>query len=1294
MSDSNSSMEDIKSVLPDINEGLIDILNISKEDFELLPANFAQKNWSLIQDVMNNVEGAVDDLRDKAGEEILMTVNGVLDKDGTLKKGFEELHEAIASFDSEKFEVGMAIKKEDYQAFYDNCQNIIDTAGMTADEASAYFASMGYNVNFTKDKKKVSETVWDYIYVNKYDESGNIESRKVKATPRVIEGEVEVPIIETITPTGSYGGDINVKTTASPSMTSGKTKSDGGGSKPSKIKTSDETERYHEVNEELDDLNRKLDQMGKKSDKAFGAQKIAYMNKELKLLNKTIDAQKEKLSEIEKNLSTDQATLNQYGAKYDKEGRITNYDEMVAAETAKYNQAIDSGNEKTIELAEKRYEDFKKSLEQYEETLNLLEEEEISLQDYLDLVAEKKLAIIQYKLEIGLELNERDMKELDYQLKRLEDKAFSQAERIVLYQQQSNILAENAKLYQDSATELLKNKGLNKKEREAVLAGDYSVLEGIEFTQDEIETLKTAADGLMEVNDQLYEMDKLVKEELINSFEEWNEKIDDALSKFDHYNSLLENFKDLVDILGAENLGLSKDFLKELGNAQVENMKNETSGLMSSLSLIDQQVATAKEKLAEAREKDTATDENGVAQDEEFWENYLKEAEARQQETQENILANTVATVQQIEDLYLQAIDDTFAEFDDRIAGSFKSLEDLTKAYDRTKKIDEQYLADYKKLYELNKLNRDIEKSIDSTDSIKSKKALRELQAEIAEYEKDGVEMSQYDLEYMQKKYDLRLAEIALEEAQNAKSQVRLTRDASGNYSYTYTAKEEDVAEAEQKRDDALYAAQDLNETYITEQTERIPELLKEMEEELAEAAKIKDDDEREAAIEKIRADYEVLIQQAMNEITKAGGNNAELFTTYKDLFAELGLGASDFTLSFSDTIMSSLTDFETLEEWWTTIKNSIGDKDKEGTLLGDLAKHTTDYKDATNEALELIGTSWETLGEKIKLWIYGEDGKGGIVGASKDTKEEVDGLATDAAEDFKTLLDDLEGWKTEWNKKLQSVIDQNDATRKSYNELIKALAQTYKDPKNVSTNKQRNITENVIITKYETQGNSKQEPNDNDDPPDDNDVPPEVSNKRYIHPNRITPIMAKEFWSRLGWTYKEGGGASMLVNSYEPNKQYVLSGSVKEDYLKAAKNLGYTVKQKTTSPQGYYIISPTNPTWMKSFDTGGYTGAWGTAGKLAMLHEKELVLNRWDTENILNVVSMVRELAKSIDFNAQLTSQGLGALSIAAAANPDHKLEQEVIIRAEFPGVRDRHEIEEAFTSLVNRATQFANRY
>jgi hypothetical protein len=32
------------------------------------------------------------------------------------------------------------------------------------------------------------------------------------------------------------------------------------------------------------------------------------------------------------------------------------------------------------------------------------------------------------------------------------------------------------------------------------------------------------------------------------------------------------------------------------------------------------------------------------------------------------------------------------------------------------------------------------------------------------------------------------------------------------------------------------------------------------------------------------------------------------------------------------------------------------------------------------------------------------------------------------------------------------------------------------------------------------------------------------------------------------------------------------------------------------------------------SFDTGGYTGVWGPEGKMAFLHEKELVLNASDT--------------------------------------------------------------------------------
>lgn len=62
---------------------------------------------------------------------------------------------------------------------------------------------------------------------------------------------------------------------------------------------------------------------------------------------------------------------------------------------------------------------------------------------------------------------------------------------------------------------------------------------------------------------------------------------------------------------------------------------------------------------------------------------------------------------------------------------------------------------------------------------------------------------------------------------------------------------------------------------------------------------------------------------------------------------------------------------------------------------------------------------------------------------------------------------------------------------------------------------------------------------------------------------------------------------------------------------------------------------------WIKKsdivgYDTGGYTGDWGVAGRLAMLHEKEIVLNADDTENFLSAIEMVRDISRMVDLQAQ----------------------------------------------------------
>jgi hypothetical protein len=109
--------------------------------------------------------------------------------------------------------------------------------------------------------------------------------------------------------------------------------------------------------------------------------------------------------------------------------------------------------------------------------------------------------------------------------------------------------------------------------------------------------------------------------------------------------------------------------------------------------------------------------------------------------------------------------------------------------------------------------------------------------------------------------------------------------------------------------------------------------------------------------------------------------------------------------------------------------------------------------------------------------------------------------------------------------------------------------------------------------------------------------------------------------------------------------------------------------------------------------DTGGYTGQWGAAGKLAVLHEKEIVLNQDDTVNLLASIELLRGIVDTLD--VQTASQMMGGILTSPGYNNNYSnpIEQNVKIEASFPAVQDRNEIEEAFNNLINKASQYANR-
>jgi hypothetical protein len=62
-------------------------------------------------------------------------------------------------------------------------------------------------------------------------------------------------------------------------------------------------------------------------------------------------------------------------------------------------------------------------------------------------------------------------------------------------------------------------------------------------------------------------------------------------------------------------------------------------------------------------------------------------------------------------------------------------------------------------------------------------------------------------------------------------------------------------------------------------------------------------------------------------------------------------------------------------------------------------------------------------------------------------------------------------------------------------------------------------------------------------------------------------------------------------------------------------------------------------------YDTGGYTGSWGPYGKLAVLDEKELILNKEDTVNFLASMEVLERILEMIDLQT-VHSQLSGKLS------------------------------------------------
>jgi hypothetical protein len=78
----------------------------------------------------------------------------------------------------------------------------------------------------------------------------------------------------------------------------------------------------------------------------------------------------------------------------------------------------------------------------------------------------------------------------------------------------------------------------------------------------------------------------------------------------------------------------------------------------------------------------------------------------------------------------------------DGFAGVYDSFEEMNKEYEKTQTLEGLHMKEYAKTYNLTKLTREINKSLENSSNIRGQQKLNELLEEANEYMQNGVEMS------------------------------------------------------------------------------------------------------------------------------------------------------------------------------------------------------------------------------------------------------------------------------------------------------------------------------------------------------------------------------------------------------------------------------------------------------------------------------------------------------------------------------------------------------------------------
>lgn len=1108
--------------------------------------------------------------------------------------------------------------------------------------------------------------------------------------------------------------------TGSPSGSGNKKGGGGGGSKSkaSKIdytKRKDVVERYKRINDELDDTQRKYDRLNDSLDRMFGKTRVNQMNKVISTIKKENQQTAYKLKLAQNYLKIDRKQLQSAldkaqkkagiktrgnDFKFDSDGDIKNYYSRLDSlykklhtKEKKLNSITnkdknDKYKEKYVEPLQDAINDLKDAISQYDETKDLIQELKNTLRENLyelqDLAYEK----LTYKLEIKLEIRDNELKMLEHYFDKLSDNVYKRSEALakIWSKTDKNMISESSKKYEvykdfmDSVTSAgtsaldvssLEEKlhkisnykgktvqqvlGLTDEQMKKISQGDYA------------EALQKVFEDALETAEELADHDAEMLEYYADTLDMAQEKIETFTDQINRLSTSLEHYNSVMELLGK-----NRDYEKinKINDALVKTSKNAYDVAKSTHDMYDGELQKAAKTLNEYEAKwkkshtdfKTEAERQAALETDAQYEILKKNYDAITEKAQESWNEQLEAA-----ETYFEALNALTEKKLEEVRWKFESAFDpkglgfdsMLNALSGEDTWADLTLTKVNQVYEMNKLLRQVNKDIEKTDNKAAKEKYRNFTKEIDQLKQKTV-LSKLDLEIAQAKYKQLQAQIALEEAQNAKSVVRLSRDNEGNYGYVYTADQDKIDEAQQALDDAendlyniaLRGATSAQRGFIEAYQNYLSELAQAEETYKGDLAKLKDEQSR------IAAKYSKIIQQYSNDYTTAITTDQRVLDEGTVNMFKSVLDQTDNWKTKSDAIIKSSRDIMTdYQGKVSTVYKELGlDAETYAATIEKVTSQSQNLADtATNSVIPALTAEADAVRktteeyaaqreEVLKLIEALEK----LAGEAKDAKADLSGYDNEEEDSGNTKNQSLNAWNG-------FVIEKANARRAEGKSVAIITDQHGYMHYKVYDPKKKTEREAEMELKRKYAGLTKETEDKN------NSIVGNIATKQKKDPNQ-------KFYR----TYDMNGGYH-----YATTEKGVINIAKNAD--KAA---GYTDKQINKHK---YEIS--------YYDTGGYTGEWGPGAKLAGLHEKELVLNQDDTKNFLAGISILRDIVKIIDIQAASQGGAVDSIHAASAMPFAQTLEQTVEIRAEFPNATDHSEIEQAFDSLINRAAQYANR-